>query len=133
VSLRADAAPLRALLPLLEAAQAQGAMGSAFVTGSHGERGTYPAYSPVMDDLWAAFRAAGVDPHARLDYIAWQGDLGFDPDDPDHIAAMSLSDLHHLLVRFARVERFCDGYWVSLLNGGSFLAAARRMIVLAEG
>lgn len=85
------------------------------------------AYTPDLDQIWDAFRSAGYDPHARLDYVTWQDRFKGNSDRPEVIATMSRDDLRHLVVRFGRGERFCDGYLLGLLRSGAFLAALKRI------
>lgn len=87
----------------------------------------YPRYSDAMGALWRAFADAGCDPAARLDYSRWENELGYRPESPVRIAAMDRKDLSMLVVKCQRGERFCTGYWQTMLTQGVFLAIARRL------
>lgn len=90
----------------------------------------FPIYSPEVDRIWAAFRAAGYkgDP----DYGTWANSRDIAAITPAVIADMPAGDLRSFLTWCERGERFSDGYWQDLLRNGTFLAIARRLAALAN-
>jgi hypothetical protein len=87
-------------------------------------------YAAAMDRIWAAFAAAGW-AEAPADYHAWLART-VDPFAPARIALMAWDDLQMLLLAIRRGERFTSGSWAAMLEGGVFLAIARRMVALGE-
>ncbi len=67
-----------------------------------------------------------------VDYIAWQNRFAGPLDDPATIAAMTPADLAAQMTRIRRGERFSDGFWLRMVEGGALLAALRRGLELAE-
>lgn len=46
---------------------------------------------------------------------------------PEYISAASLDQLRELLTYFVRGERFCDGWWASMVRDGHVQQALRRL------
>lgn len=88
----------------------------------------YHAYGPAMDQLWAAFTAAGFEA-TPADYTDWLRRTG-NAHDPARIAQMDRDDLMMLLLAIRRGERFAEGHWAAMLDRGVFLAIGRRLLEL---
>jgi hypothetical protein len=87
----------------------------------------YPVYE---EDVLAFFRLAGQ---------PWWSDFEYDPrqarkmlDDDGVIEGCSLDHLRTMLTYCVRGERFCDGFWQSVLESGRVVALLRRLAVLRE-
>lgn len=88
----------------------------------------YPDYRPGMDELWAALVGAGLGGVTAEAYNAWLATKRPPLETADQVAA--IDDRDELLVRLLairRAERFCDGYWTSVLERGLMLSYARRL------
>ena len=100
-----------------------------------------PHYLPFIDELWAAFRAAGFPEIGQVHYISYLDEWvrqhppsnpEWDLPEPAQVAMMSREDCFNLLRYIERGERFGDGLWSAAHGIGWFHAIAERLIELGE-
>ena len=87
----------------------------------------YPTYPPVVEEF---FQLASQP--------CWS-DYGYKPEAADKlvhsdeaIASASLGEIKTMLTFCVRGERFCDGHWGAMVNGGRIRAILRRLEQLRE-
>jgi hypothetical protein len=86
-----------------------------------------PNYSDVVYEFFAV---AGRPVWNDRDYVNKQ--VGEVLSDPRKIATASLQDMKTLLTFCVRGERFCDGYWGDLVDGGQIRLILNRLAELRQ-
>lgn len=121
-----DPAQIDALLAYLPALEALGGKGTARWEVPAGDvGGATIAPFPVNADIVHQFIG-------ELDQACWM-DADYDPHHceryltPEYIGAASLSQLRELLTYIVRGERFCDGWWDSMVRDGHIQRVLRRL------
>lgn len=81
------------------------------------ENGVIVIAPPDYDDqVTAFFQAASKDAWCDVEYRS--SAAGEMLESPDSIKAASLKEVRSMLTHCVRGERFCDGYWESVISGG---------------
>lgn len=88
----------------------------------------HPGYP---DDVVAFFVAIGRSPWIDANYRKLRPERFVA--DPALIPRASWPEVRALLNHCARAERFCDGYWATVLDKGVVQAALRRLDALVAG
>ena len=109
--------------------------GRKFVLGDEstqsGDSSVFQIPHPVYpDDVIAFFMRIGMDPWFDPNYRMSQAELF--AAEPDRIANASFAEVRALLNHCSRGERFCDGFWIKVLEDGVVQAALRRLETLAD-
>jgi hypothetical protein len=87
----------------------------------------YPQYAP---EVQAFFSLAGG---------TFWSDFGYDPktayamlEDDEQVRTATLEQIKTMLTACVRGERFCDGFWASMLEEGKIVKLLRRLQVLRQ-
>ncbi|MGH2538040.1 MAG: DUF6508 domain-containing protein [Candidatus Promineifilaceae bacterium] len=88
----------------------------------------WPNYTP---DVVAFFRQAAAE--CWLDYNYKPEEAGAMLSDPARVASASLEEIKTMLTHCVRGERFCDGFWETVLENGKVVALLGRLKALRDG
>lgn len=81
-----------------------------------------PAYT---DDVWEFFSMLEASPLMDMNYSPERECDHIES--PEYIEQANIDELRALLTYICRGERFCDGYWLSVLRDGSLVAVLDRL------
>ena len=82
----------------------------------------WPRYEAVVTEL---FEAAGQDPWMDFDYVSVEA--GRMLEDPALVRRASLDQVKTMLTYCVRGERFCDGHWAAMIEGGQVRRLLERL------
>jgi len=85
----------------------------------------YPGYAPVVEEFFAAASAECWSDH---EYDPWV--VGPQLEESGFVEAADLSQIRTLLTFCVRGERFCDGFWGSMIQEGHIRRILKRLMEL---
>jgi hypothetical protein len=93
------------------------------------KNGVIEVSPPVYDQQVSEFfRIASKEAWRDAEYLS--KDTGEMLQNPGFIKSASMAEVQSMLTHCVRAERFCDGYWESVLNGGQLRLILMRLMEL---